>query len=127
MHVGRTVAVEDRPSAWWVTLDRPQALNALDQEMLDGVHAALDLIAGDSRPIVFIGQGRAFSAGGDLRYFLAHLDDPTALRRYFDTAQAMLLRIVDHPAATIAAVRGLGGDGGRELVCGRDLALAAAG
>jgi enoyl-CoA hydratase/carnithine racemase len=46
------------------------------------------------------------------------------LRRYFDTAQAMLLRIIDHPAATIAAVRGLAVAGGLELVCACDLAVA---
>lgn len=52
-----------------ITLDRPDALNALDHDMILGIHAALDRWAGDDGIdfVVLRGEGRAFCAGGDLK------------------------------------------------------------
>ena len=52
-----------------VTLDRPDALNALTPAMLHALGDALDAIAADAgaRVVVLTGAGRAFSAGVDLK------------------------------------------------------------
>jgi enoyl-CoA hydratase/carnithine racemase len=120
-----TVRVEERRHALWIVLDRPNALNAMDDAMVRSLDEALTAIGDDSRPIVFIGAGRAFCTGGDLKFFLTILDDFAGLRAYFERAAGVLLRIARHPAATIAAVNGLALAGGLELICVCDLAVAA--
>ena len=51
-----------------IKLNRPDKLNAIDSEMLDGLDAALDNAAADDdiRVLLLSGEGRAFSAGFDL-------------------------------------------------------------
>ena len=66
-----------------ITLNRPEALNAINGAMHRGVLAALDRASGDDaiRVVVIRGSGRAFSAGGDLKAVAAGEDvgHPTAL------------------------------------------------
>jgi enoyl-CoA hydratase/carnithine racemase len=52
----------------WVKLNRPDQLNALSPEVISGLVTALDTIERDEgvRVVVITGEGRAFSAGGDL-------------------------------------------------------------
>ena len=52
----------------WIKLNRPDQLNALSPEVISGLVTALDTIERDEgvRVVVITGEGRAFSAGGDL-------------------------------------------------------------
>jgi enoyl-CoA hydratase len=64
------ILFERRGAAGVVTLNRPQALNAVTHDMVRALRAALDAWAGDpavTRVIVTAAGGRAFSAGGDIR------------------------------------------------------------
>ena len=63
-----TVRLERRAGAAWITLDRPDKLNALDAAMVAALDARLDEAAADDevRVVVVRGAGRAFSAGYDL-------------------------------------------------------------
>ena len=59
-------------SAALLTLTRPECLNAIDGEMLAALDAAIDEIDADDsvRCILVTGEGRAFSAGGDLQKYI---------------------------------------------------------
>jgi enoyl-CoA hydratase len=63
------VLTEKRGALGLITLNRPQALNALNRDMARAIHAALDLWATDPAvaAVAIRGRGRAFCAGGDVR------------------------------------------------------------
>jgi enoyl-CoA hydratase len=68
--VQRDILFERRGAAGVVTLNRPQALNAVTHEMVRALRDTLERWAGDpaiTRVIVAAASGRAFSAGGDIR------------------------------------------------------------
>ena len=63
------VLAEMRSGAMWVTLNRPDALNAITPAVVDGINAALDRATSEgAHAIVLTGTGRAFCAGADLKY-----------------------------------------------------------
>src|SRR6185295_11374523 len=66
-----------------LTLNRPGALNALDNAMVDALIARTAELAADDalRVVVVRGAGKHFMAGGDIRTFATHLDEPPATRR----------------------------------------------
>jgi len=61
-----------------LTLNRPEARNALSEALIDALHAEFDRIAEDSatRVIILTGRGSAFSAGHDLKEMTARRADP---------------------------------------------------
>jgi enoyl-CoA hydratase len=120
-----SVCLEERHGHYWLTLNRPKALNAFDEEMLRELVEALETITDSGKPLIITGAGRAFCAGGDLKAYLQRLDDQEGLRRYFLLLADVFERIVDVPAVTVAAVNGVAVTGGLELVCVCDLAVAA--
>jgi len=63
-----TLHVENRGEADWVTLSRPEQLNAVDKRMLAELHDYLDALPArdDCRVVVLRSEGRAFCAGLDL-------------------------------------------------------------
>jgi enoyl-CoA hydratase/carnithine racemase len=102
----------------WVTLNRPGSLNAIDRAMHDGLVAALTRAGREgSRAVVLRGNGRAFSAGGDVKAVAAGEDvgDPADL--------AAALASLTMPV--IAAVHGYCLGQAFELVQLCDLAVAA--
>ncbi|HET7032951.1 MAG TPA: enoyl-CoA hydratase-related protein, partial [Casimicrobiaceae bacterium] len=66
-----------------LTLNRPDALNALDLAMVDALVAGTAEVAADEalRVVVVQGAGKHFMAGGEIRTFATHLDEPPAARR----------------------------------------------
>ncbi|MGH3004307.1 MAG: enoyl-CoA hydratase-related protein [Gaiellaceae bacterium] len=108
-----------------VTVDRADALNALDLEHLRELHARLDEVARDdgSRVVVLTGAGeRAFVAGADIKYMsgLSVLEG----REWggLGHATADLLETMSKP--TIAAINGFALGGGCELALACDLRYA---
>jgi enoyl-CoA hydratase/carnithine racemase len=93
----------------WLTLNRPDKLNAMSRQLLEELSAALSLLAEDeaTRVIAIRGAGRAFSAGYDIeRSDDAHevdiVDDYLTHAGYLNR----FLQIWDHPKPVIAAVHG---------------------
>src|SRR5512143_246526 len=97
-----------------VMLNRPQAYNAIDPELVQGLAAQLMTLAVDPevRGLVISGEGKAFCAGGDLKYFLGSPDGPA--RTIHEVAglfhQAVIeIRRMEKPV--IAAINGVAAGG----------------
>ncbi|QEC46766.1 enoyl-CoA hydratase/isomerase family protein [Baekduia soli] len=112
-------------------LNRPERLNAISQSLMDALGDALDVIDAqpDCRVIVLGGNGRAFSAGGDLTEFLGRLraNDPAGLTAFVGQVTRTLSRLEDNPRPVIAAVNGVAVAGGLELILCCDIVVAARG
>jgi len=123
-----TILYEKSHRVAWLTLNRPERVNALNQAMLDEIGAALDAAERDDevRVVVVTGAGAAFSSGFDLKEQMERRPSGTAqwrdiLRRDFDT----VIRFWRFPKPTIAAVRGACLAGACELALACDLTIAA--
>src|ERR1700729_1211094 len=103
-----------------ITINRPQARNAVNGDVARGIATAVDELdaAADVRVLILTGAGGTFSAGMDLKGFLSG-DNPTAGGRGF-------AGITERPPATpvIAAVEGYALAGGFEIALSCDLIVA---
>lgn len=110
-----------------LTLNRPDAFNALSEAMLAALQQAIESASGDdaTRAIVIAARGRAFCAGHDLKEMRAA---PSAdyYRALFARCSAMMMAIRDAPVPVIARVEGIAAAAGCQLVAMCDLAVAAA-
>jgi enoyl-CoA hydratase len=108
-----------------VTLDRPDALNAVDESLHTAMVSLWDDLAADdaAAAVVLTGSGRAFSAGGDLDYIRRFGDEPELRRRTMDEAQAILWAMVRFPLPLIAAVNGPAVGLGMSLALAADIVL----
>lgn len=123
---------ERRGPALWLRLNRPDTLNSLNQNILDGLSAGLDEAEHDPqvRCVVISAVGRAFCAGADFTYVqslaTAGADGAySASNRFLRRVGPVLDRIEAFPKPVIAAINGLTVGGGLELVLCCDLAVAA--
>lgn len=119
------VLYETRGPAAWVTLNRPDKLNALTRESVAGLHAAMDraLADDDVKLVVLTGAGRAFSAGYDIGQD-AGLEGADAWHAVLALDVAVTMRLRELPKPTIAAVRGWCLGGGFDLALACDLIVA---
>lgn len=107
-----------------VTLDRPEALNALTTEMLHELTAVWELAAEPSvRAVVVTGAGRGFCAGADLMAPRADRDPAVSGLRHTYNPHITALVALEKPV--IAAVNGAAAGAGLALACAADLRLAA--
>src|SRR6201996_171616 len=112
-----------------LTLNRPDKLNALNYDLIDGLMARLDAIEieADIRAIILTGAGeRAFSAGADISEFSGsvRLGADVAMRDFVARGQAMTARLEAFRKPVIAAVNGIAFGGGCEITEAVHLAVA---
>lgn len=111
-----------------ITLDRPDAANAIDLQMSRELMAATIECDEDAevRAVLIGGRGKAFCAGGDLRGFATAGDRVPALLKEMTThLHAALSRLARMRAPVVAAINGVAAGAGFSLACAADLALAA--
>lgn len=125
--MSEVVLYERRGPAAWLTLNRPEKLNAINAAMVEALGAALRRALGDDevKVVVLTGGGRAFSAGYDLaEESESELDNAapwhTALARDVDVT----MELWGLAKPTIAAVRGWCLAGGCELAMACDMIVA---
>ena len=119
------VDLERRDAVAVLTINRPEALNALSPELLDDLDRCLDEVAAapELRAVVITGAGqKAFSAGADI----AHMRTADALqaRAWAQRGQGMADRIESFDAPVIAAVNGYALGGGCEIALACDVLIA---
>jgi 2-(1,2-epoxy-1,2-dihydrophenyl)acetyl-CoA isomerase len=111
-----------------ITLDRPEALNALTVEMKLALREAVERAAGDDavRAVVLTGAGRGFCVGQDLR---EHADglaagdtELTTVREHYNP---IVMALTSLPKPVIAAVNGMAAGAGASLAFACDFRLAA--
>jgi enoyl-CoA hydratase len=122
------VLCERRGPALWLTLNRPEKLNALSYELVRELGAQLRAAAEDDevKVVVVTGAGRAFSAGYDLSEEAAsRIEGADRWREILAEDVELTLRLWSLPKPTIAAVRGWCLAGGCELAMACDLIVAA--
>ena len=109
-----------------LTLNRPQAFNALSEAILEALQREFDAIAKDEsvRVVVLAAEGKAFCAGHDLKEMRAKpsLD---YYQRLFAQCSEMMLSVQRLPVPVIARVQGIATAAGCQLVAMCDLAVAA--
>jgi enoyl-CoA hydratase/carnithine racemase len=108
-----------------LTLNRPQAFNALSEAMLEALQGELDTLAKDDtlRVLVIAAAGKAFCAGHDLKEMRAAPSLPY-YERLFERCSRMMLAIQRLPVPVIARVHGVATAAGCQLVAMCDLAVA---
>ena len=120
-----TVALDRRGRVAVLTLDRPDALNAISPEMLDAIEAHLDTIEREPelRAVILTGAGeKAFTAGADINHM--RQATPHEARAWGKQGHAVANRIEAFPRPVIAAVNGYALGGGCELALACDIRLA---
>lgn len=101
--------IDDANRVRTLTLDRPEALNAFNEALYDATASAVRKAAEDDEVAVLLltGNGRAFSAGNDLKEMQARITDPTMADKgsHFTS---LIDALTDFPKPFICAVNGLG-------------------
>lgn len=121
------VLVEQSEDIVTLTLNRPEALNALDQaavlalaEAIDGVHRSEGV-----RAVILRGAGPAFCGGGDVAAMHAHRNAlPEFIDRLIDVFHESIVALARLQAPVIACVHGAVAGGGMSLALGCDLVVA---
>lgn len=109
-----------------LTLNRPNAYNALSEAMLEALQAALDRVADDdtARVVVLAAAGKAYCAGHDLKEMRAE-PSQDYYERLFAQCGRVMLAIQRLPLPVVARVHGTATAAGCQLVAMCDLAVAA--
>ncbi len=106
-------------------IHRPEALNAMNLDVISELSRAIDLISVDQgiKVLIITGSGeRSFCAGADISY-MVNIDAVTA-EKYASSAQSMLNKIEKMEKPVIAAINGFALGGGCELALVCDLRIA---
>jgi len=115
----------DERGVWTLTMNRPQNFNALSEEMLGALQAALDAVASDddARAVVLGATGKAFCPGHNLKEMVA-TPELAFYQRLFAQCSRVMMSIQKLPVPVIARVQGIATAAGCQMVAQCDLAVA---
>ena len=123
--------VERRDHVALLTMNRPESLNAMSQELVAEMHSTLDTIAGEFpeiRVVVLIGSGRGFCAGTDMKAIADSVGRKSGERAPGEPRPRNIgdlgPRLRTMPQPVIAAVNGVAVGAGFALVLAADLRIA---
>ena len=111
-----------------ITLNRPEKLNALSNELSKELAEAVLHVAGDSRvrAVVITGAGRAFCAGGDIDSMKRHAEEQnwSSIRDIIQAGATIVEALYTMPKPTVAAVNGPAAGAGGSLALACDFRIA---
>ncbi|WP_348788501.1 enoyl-CoA hydratase/isomerase family protein [Leifsonia sp. NPDC080035] len=116
MSAVETLIVDEATDRLVVTLNRPDKRNAIDQRMVDELHAVCERLERDPRILILTGSDGVFASGADI----AELRDRTAIDARRSINATIFSRIAALPMPVIAAVDGYALGGGAELAYAAD-------
>jgi enoyl-CoA hydratase/3-hydroxyacyl-CoA dehydrogenase len=115
----KVVNLEIKEDTAWITINRPDAMNALNEAVVEQLTQIFDTAEKDPKvkSIIFQGAGKTFVAGADIQFFVdrikaGRIQDIEAFTR---KGHELFLRIENCPKKTIALLDGLSLGGGSEL------------
>ena len=120
----RWVKVEVAEGVATVTIDRQEALNALNTEIIDALHRVFHSLGKDDsvRAVILTGAGKAFVAGADIKEMADFT--PAQARAFSRRGQRVFSEIEAFARPVIAAVNGFALGGGCELAMACDVRIA---
>ena len=119
------IQVEPQEDVAIIRINRPEALNAMNTDVISELSRAIDIVCVDDgiKVVIITGAGdRSFCAGADISYMVDI--DPMTAERYASSAQSVLNKIEKLEKPVIAAVNGFALGGGCELAMVCDLRIA---
>jgi 2-(1,2-epoxy-1,2-dihydrophenyl)acetyl-CoA isomerase len=126
-----TMRIEIDGNIGTLTLDRPDALNAMSPEMIGEMTVAFAWLADRAplRALIVTGAGRAFSSGGDVTWFRKGVEDdsfdlPSDVRRGAEVLHQAIVDFQRIPFPVIAAVNGPAAGAGFSLALNCDIRIA---
>jgi len=122
-----TVKYEANQSIATITLNRPNKLNAMNNNLMIGIRDAIARVEEDKsiRVVVITGAGRGFCAGADLAGAAENTEPTSPTQGMQDHFNPTMRAIHDCPVPTVAKVNGAAGGGGFGLALACDIAIAA--
>jgi len=122
----KTILFRKENGLAFVTLNRPETMNALSGQMMDEMRTALNHIDRDAevRVVLLSGGEHCFAAGVDIRE-IEGIASPVDARRYLKKAHALFDCLEELDKPVIAVIAGLALSGGFELALACDLRVAA--
>ncbi|MCA9321529.1 MAG: enoyl-CoA hydratase/isomerase family protein [Planctomycetes bacterium] len=127
-YVFRLVDVERDGDIATLSINRPDAMNAINQEVVRQLTERFDELDADDSlsAIVIAGRGKGFIAGADIRFFVKNIEkgDIDAIQSFTEKGHALLQRFADSKKTVIARVDGLSLGGGSELAMACDRIVA---
>jgi enoyl-CoA hydratase len=123
-----TIIFEKKEAVARITLNRPEAMNAMNDVMFREIGQALEESENDRgiRVVVITGKGKAFCAGVDLKFAREKLVSQKAKEDFYRLGNRVKMRRIETMSKpVIAAVNGYALAGGFELMLTADLAIAA--
>ena len=127
MEAYQTITVEVSGPVASITLNRPDARNAMSNQMVAELLSAITRLRGEAgagvRVVVLRAAGSVFCAGGDMRD-LSSLETPAASDATLELLDELLRAVNGAPQVVVARVQGAAMGGGLGLVCVSDIAIA---
>lgn len=103
-----SLLVEKRGAVHVVSINRPEAFNAVDESVHHAFATIWRTLSADDdvRAVVTTGVGKAFSAGGDMVMFGRLIADPVARQFQITEARTVFREVIDFPKPLVSAVNG---------------------
>ncbi|MHB8941940.1 MAG: enoyl-CoA hydratase/isomerase family protein, partial [Desulfobacteria bacterium] len=127
--MGEVVVTERRDGVATIRMNRPERMNAYNEEMGTALLSEVSAAAADPavRCLVLTGTGKAFSAGGDVESFAAFRDEgPEKFMGLAIGLHALIATLRRAPKPVVAAVNGVAAGAGFSMALACDIAVAAA-
>ncbi len=115
-----TLIVDERPDRVFVTLNRPDARNAIDQAMVDELHEVCARLEAAPKALIISGAAGIFASGADIR----QLRDRRREDALAGINTRLFMRVAALPMPVIAAIDGYALGGGAELAYAADFRIA---